>query len=109
MVAGRQLADVEPAGRVETAEVKAYLFRQGVGTLVAAWSPAALVEPVALPLKLNPFHVHAVNLMGNPAGVLSGKGTATVQLRNDPLYIQVQDTAPAAVLRALQAAATKRR
>lgn len=108
-VAGRQLADVEPGGRVEAAEVKAYVFKQGAGTLVAAWSPTALVDPLALSLKLDPFHIHAVDLMGNSAGVVGGKGTATVSLHNEPLYIEVQNTPPAAVLRALQAATTKPR
>lgn len=103
----QNLDGAAPAGRVETAALKAYVFRRGSETIVALWSPSALVTPLRLRLALDPLLVRAQTVMGN----LKGIGTAgaeeqpgcVIQVRNEPVYLHVRDTPPAAVIQALKA------
>src|SRR5207248_11129765 len=94
----------DPAGRVETGDLKAYVFRRGADTVTAAWCPARPGETRELELKLDPRSVHAQNLMGNLRGIRSGRGTASVALSNEPVYLRFAGIAPGEVLKALREA-----
>ncbi len=110
----QRLEGASHAGRAETEHVRAYLFQKGPDTIVAAWSPTALTEPQLVELGVHPHQVSAYTLMGNQKGlrsvlpVAAGAGTpaipasVTVSLRDEPTYIVVRNTDPAAVLKALK-------
>ncbi|HEU4751492.1 MAG TPA: hypothetical protein VFU47_00190, partial [Armatimonadota bacterium] len=100
----RSLEGAEPAGRVETSSVKAYLFRRGGDTVVALWSPAALLQPVDLKLKLDPQRLQVQNLMGNRKGFAVEEGAVVLGLRNEPVYLRAEKTPVPAVSAALRAA-----
>ncbi len=121
----RILEGAGPAGRVETAALKAYVFQRRGETVVAAWSPPAFSEGRELLFRAEATQVSAVNLMGNPRGAWAvappapvlatttdaarkpvplAKDHTALVVRNEPIYITFRGMAPAAVLQSLKKA-----
>ena len=98
----RLLEGAERAGRVETRDLKAYVFQKGSDTLVAAWSPTALTQAREISVGDDPRRLRVFNLMGNPSGFRNREKHLSINLRNEPTYILVRETAPAVVLQALK-------
>ncbi len=111
----RNLEGAVPAGRVETPTLKAYLFQRGGDTVVAAWSPTALVEPLNLDVRLSPTGASMENLLGNtralrpvaapaPAPPTAPPVGMVLPLRNEPIYLRLRGVAPAQAAAALREA-----
>ena len=110
----QRLEGAQHAGRLETENVKAYLFQKGGDTVIAMWSPTALVTPQQVKFDLHPHYVSAFTLMGNTKGLqtvapIAATATApavlpsvTVSLRDEPCYLVVRGMEPAAVLKTLK-------
>jgi hypothetical protein len=99
-----ELDGADPAGRVETSAVRAYVFGGKKQSVVALWAPGAIDGPRTLALPLSPRSIELFNLMGNPWPVRSTESGASLTLRDEPAYLRVRGTAPRVLLAMLKQA-----
>lgn len=109
LAAGRLLEGATPAGKVDTATLRAYAFRAGRDTILALWFPSPRNEVVPLEVGLEGIRTRAWDVMGNPRGLrVSPQGEVRVPARGEPLYLRAEGITPAALLAAVQKAETVR-
>jgi hypothetical protein len=109
VAAQRLLEGATPAGKLETATLRAYAFRDGRDTILALWSPAPRKGVSPMMVGLEGIRSRAWDLMGNPHGLSSNtKGEVRLPANREPLYLRAEGITPAALLAAVrQADATR--
>jgi hypothetical protein len=101
----RLLEGAAPAGKLETATLRAYAFRAGRDTILALWSPAPRKGINPMVVALEGIRTRAWDLMGNPRGLSSNaKGEVRVPASGEPFYLRAEGITPAALLAAVRLA-----
>lgn len=104
----RLLDDALPEGRVESGRIRAYVFRRGAQSLLAAWRSGPAAGNPVLRLRIPVARVRRIDLMGNLHTVQSDGDLALLPVGLAPEFYPILGTRPADVLEAVASAESRR-